>query len=156
MMINYVLKGLSLCMDINTIYIFVDSPKRYCFSKYNKAINLPKPNIRWEQITTETYELAQTELPQSSLLVNEIVNGIETVGFFIVDFADYSTLLKYQYQDWSEKWDIYTKLETKISEDEKDFKDQDLQNEYLKAGKIAQESLDKWVNLITFNIKQRY
>lgn len=137
---------------MNTIYIFVDSPKRYCYTKYNTATNLPKPNIQWVQITAETYELAQTELPQSSLLVNEIVNGIKTVGYFIVDFADYSTLLKYQYQDWAEKWDIYTKLETKIVESGSDA---DLQYEYLKAGKEAQESLDKWVNLIASNTKNR-
>lgn len=139
-------------MKINTVYIFVDTPKKYCFTKYDTAINLPKPTIRWEQITTEAYELAQIELPQSSLLANEIVNGIKTVGFFVVDFADYATLLKYQYEDWAEKWDIYTKLETKIV---KGGKDLNLQNEYLKAGKDAQESLDKWVNLIASNIKTR-
>lgn len=135
-------------MNIHTLYVFVDTPKKFCFSHYNSAKNLPKPNIRWVQITSATFELLQKELPQPELLISEIANGIKKNGFFVVDFADYSTLLKYLFQDWIEKWDKYTSLEAKVTEAQNGFIDPALQQELIKAEQEVMSALDKWVGLI--------
>lgn len=145
--------GVSLSMNIHTLYVFVDTPKKFCFSRYNTTKNLPKPNIRWVQITSATFELVQKELPQPALLINEVTNGIKKNGFFVVDFADYSTLLKYLFQDWLEKWDKYTALEAKITEEGK-YTDPDIQQRLAKTEKEVMKALNKWVGLIKGRINR--
>lgn len=128
--------------------MFVDTPKKFCFSRYNTIENLPKPTFSWVQVTTETYEQIQQELPQPVLLVNEITNGIRENGYFVVDFGDYSTLLKYLFQDWLEKWDKYTALEAKITEEQKGFVNIESQQELNSAEQEVMSALDKWIGLI--------
>ena len=145
----------SLSMNIQTLYVFIDTPKKICFSRFNTDTNLPKPTIQWVQITSETFEQVQKEFPQPALLINEIANGIKKNGFFVVDFADYPTLLNYLFQDWLEKWDEYTALEEKITEEQKGFIDPYLQQKLIKAERDVMQALDKWVRLIKMQIKKK-
>lgn len=141
-------------MDIHKLYVFVDTPKKFCFSRYSTIGNLPKPTICWVQITTETFEQIQQELPQPALLINEIVSGIKERGFFVVDFFDYTTLLKYLFQDWIEKWDEYIAFEAKV-EEQKGYLDPNLQQNLVTAEQDVMKALEKWVRLIKTQINNK-
>ncbi|MFY9309362.1 MAG: hypothetical protein WAQ28_09980 [Bacteroidia bacterium] len=83
-------------MSIEITFVFIDTPKKICFTIFSTPSRLPKPTLEWVEITEETYELIPNELLQSSLLALEISEGIKKEGFFIVDFSDNSTLSKYK------------------------------------------------------------
>lgn len=137
-------------MDIHTLYVFVDTPNKYCFSRVDSTLKLPKPIIQWAQITPKAFELIKGELPQPQSLIHEITKGIKQLGYFIVDFGDSRVLLNYLYLDWEEKWDKYIALQEKAKNETRNAL---LRKEYKEAGKVAIIALQKWVTLIEKQIK---
>jgi hypothetical protein len=76
-----------------TVHVFSDRLHRYAFTKDNKGNNLPvveNSKTKWKYIESRTYQLNDKKFPLLPITSNQINNGVNLNGFYIIDLLEQS------------------------------------------------------------------
>lgn len=142
-------------MKTTILYVFFNSLSKYCFTQDIDNKRLPAPIEQWELIQTDLYTLVEGEETLFSVLADEIAKSIAKTDYFIIDFADFVTLLRIEYQESAKKWDTYIRLKEKSDQEGDGFKDMILQNQLLKAKRECDLISNRYMNLLAFHTKNQ-